>query len=117
MGLKKSFSAAFAGLRARCKGIRLLLLDVQSDPHPLTQLPFKLQTYRASPTPNPFDQNIITMFGKLFIALLATSFVAAAPVDNAVLEKRMTHSGRATYFATGQGACGWVSHQVLPIAE
>lgn len=51
------------------------------------------------------------MFGKLFIALLASSLVIAAPVTpiESELEKRITHEGQATYFEVGLGACGWVS--------
>ncbi len=61
------------------------------------------------------------MFGKIFIALLASSsLVVAAPVSE-LMEKRITHSGQATFFETGLGACGWVSvsttYFLKPIAD
>ncbi|KAK8858920.1 hypothetical protein IAR55_003151 [Kwoniella newhampshirensis] len=45
------------------------------------------------------------MFAKLFIALFAATAVIAAPAEE--LEKRKTHTGQATYFEVGLGACGW----------
>jgi expansin (peptidoglycan-binding protein) len=38
--------------------------------------------------------------------LAVAGFVNAAP---APLEKRITHTGKATYFAVGLGACGWTN--------
>ncbi|WVQ84225.1 hypothetical protein IAT38_006376 [Cryptococcus sp. DSM 104549] len=49
------------------------------------------------------------MFAKLFTALLAASAVLAAPLDGQVLDKRITHTGRATFYTVdgSTGACGW----------
>ena len=58
------------------------------------------------------------MFGKLLsLALVATTFVYAAPLTENP-DKRTMHDGMATFYATGQGACGWVSlrssvHRIL----
>ncbi|KAL7420484.1 hypothetical protein Q5752_004434 [Cryptotrichosporon argae] len=41
------------------------------------------------------------MFTKLLLALPMLALAAAAPV-----EKRITHTGQATYFEVGLGACG-----------
>ncbi|KAK4685746.1 hypothetical protein P7C73_g4391, partial [Tremellales sp. Uapishka_1] len=44
----------------------------------------------------------------LFVA--SASLVSAAPVEErSTVEARTTHTGQATYFATGLGACGWWS--------
>ncbi|KAI0714817.1 RlpA-like double-psi beta-barrel-protein domain-containing protein-containing protein [Earliella scabrosa] len=40
------------------------------------------------------------------LALVASSFAAPAP---GVLEKRITHNGRGTFFNVGLGACGKVN--------
>ncbi|OWT35788.1 hypothetical protein J008_06562 [Cryptococcus neoformans] len=47
------------------------------------------------------------MFTKIFIALFAATAVLSAPVESA--EKRITHTGRATFYSpsVGIGACGW----------
>ncbi|WVQ96621.1 hypothetical protein IAU59_003726 [Kwoniella sp. CBS 9459] len=47
------------------------------------------------------------MFAKILTALFVASAVVAAPVETENLEKRITHSGQATYFNVGLGACGW----------
>ncbi|WWC71141.1 uncharacterized protein I206_105094 [Kwoniella pini CBS 10737] len=46
------------------------------------------------------------MFAKIFTALLVASAVVAAPLESQP-EKRITHTGQATYFEVGLGACGW----------
>ena len=48
------------------------------------------------------------MFAQIFTLLPLLALVAAAPVENK-MEKRIDHSGTATYYETGLGACGWVS--------
>ncbi|WVR06668.1 hypothetical protein IAU60_003700 [Kwoniella sp. DSM 27419] len=48
------------------------------------------------------------MFTKIFTALLVASAVVAAPVADTI-EKRKTHTGQATYFEVGLGACGWTN--------
>ncbi|ORY24587.1 RlpA-like double-psi beta-barrel-protein domain-containing protein-containing protein, partial [Naematelia encephala] len=63
------------------------------------------------------------MFGKIFTALALVSLVAAAPVSPAAessLEKRTSHTGRATWFDVGLGNCGWYSQNsdyVLAMSE
>ncbi|EIN12950.1 hypothetical protein PUNSTDRAFT_97936 [Punctularia strigosozonata HHB-11173 SS5] len=51
------------------------------------------------------------MFGRLFLATLALcAAVSAAPTasnETEVLDKRTTHTGQATYFYVGLGACGY----------
>lgn len=50
------------------------------------------------------------MFAKLstvaaLVALASSSLVSAAPA----MDKRVMHSGQATYYAVGLGACGWTN--------
>ncbi|THG97299.1 hypothetical protein EW026_g4672 [Hermanssonia centrifuga] len=47
-----------------------------------------------------------TILFALSTLLAATS---ATPVEENALVKRITHSGRGTYFDTGLGACGWTN--------
>lgn len=53
------------------------------------------------------------MFAKVFAVLSVLSFALGVPVEAKQLETRITHTGRATYFSTGLGACGWVSYAIL----
>jgi len=47
----------------------------------------------------------IKSFSVVAAVLALAGAVQAAPVEH--LEKRITHDGTATYYATGLGACGW----------
>lgn len=52
------------------------------------------------------------MFAKLstvaaLVALTTSSLVSAAPAQP--MDKRIMHSGQATYYAVGLGACGWTN--------
>jgi hypothetical protein len=48
------------------------------------------------------------MFSKVFaLFAVASALVSAAPLEQPI--ERTTHTGTATYFAVGLGACGWVS--------
>ncbi|KAI0713107.1 RlpA-like double-psi beta-barrel-protein domain-containing protein-containing protein [Cerioporus squamosus] len=42
----------------------------------------------------------------LVLALVGSALAAPAPVGPEILEKRITHSGRGTFFNVGLGACG-----------
>ncbi|KAI0791835.1 RlpA-like double-psi beta-barrel-protein domain-containing protein-containing protein [Abortiporus biennis] len=47
--------------------------------------------------------------------LLASTFATPVPVSTngtefELLEKRVTHTGRGTFYYTGLGACGWTNH-------
>ncbi|RPD64630.1 hypothetical protein L226DRAFT_565391 [Lentinus tigrinus ALCF2SS1-7] len=45
----------------------------------------------------------------LALALVSSALAAPAPATPEMLEKRITHSGRGTFFAVGLGACGKVN--------
>lgn len=50
------------------------------------------------------------MFSKAVAALVVASLAVATPVaevQERELEARITHTGQATYFEVGLGACGW----------
>ncbi|PIL31322.1 hypothetical protein GSI_06020 [Ganoderma sinense ZZ0214-1] len=45
----------------------------------------------------------------LVLALVSSALTAPAPASPEALEKRVTHSGRGTFFEVGLGACGKVN--------
>ena len=59
-------------------------------------------------TPHSLHSNHpCTMFKVLIALVAAAAAVVAAPVEQ--MEERITHTGQATYFAVGLGACGWTN--------
>ncbi|TDL17209.1 hypothetical protein BD410DRAFT_579193 [Rickenella mellea] len=48
----------------------------------------------------------VSFFFVAFVAFILCALAAPVPADDDSLEKRITHSGRGTWYDTGLGACG-----------
>ncbi|EMD40119.1 expansin-like protein [Gelatoporia subvermispora B] len=48
-----------------------------------------------------------TVFFAILCALVCSVFATPVPSDTTTLEKRITHTGRGTWFDVGLGACGY----------